>query len=245
MTRRQSIRNFLLLMALVLFPATFYYLSPYLIIMGGAMGILTGSAMVFLAMFLSALVFGRAFCGWLCPAGALQDGCAKVVGKKPKSPAWLKYALWGPWLAGIALAFFRAGGVKGLDFFFMTDHGISASGVEGYFMYFAVVIVIMALSLIYGRRAMCRSVCWMAPFMVMGELLRRKLKLPGLRLEADGGQCVQCGACDKNCPMSLPVREMAQRGDMRNLECILCGRCADTCPKKTLSLRFRGGGKAG
>jgi len=105
--------------------------------------------------------------------------------------------------------------------------------------------LIMALSLIYGRRAMCRSVCWMAPFMVMGELLRRKLKLPGLRLEADGGQCAKCGACDKNCPMSLPVREMVQRGDMRNLECILCGRCADTCPRKTLSLRFRGGGKAG
>jgi len=242
MTRRQSIRNLLLLLSLLLFPVTLYYLSPYLILMGGAMGVLTGSAVVFLAMFVSALVFGRAFCGWLCPAGALQEGCAKVVGKPSKAPAWLKYVFWGPWLLGIALAFLRAGGVKGLDFFFMTDHGISASGVPGYMMYFTVVLGIMALALLFGRRSMCRSVCWMAPLMVLGELLRRKLRLPGLRLEADGEPCIGCGACEKNCPMSLPVRDMAQKKDMHSAECILCGRCADGCPKKTLSLRFRGGG---
>lgn len=243
MTRRQSIRNFLLLAALMLFPVTFYYLSPYLIIVGGIEGILTGSAIMFLLMFLGALFFGRAFCGWLCPAGALQDGCAKVTGKKPKTPAWLKYAIWAPWLIGVVLALVGAGGVKNVDFFFMTDHGISATGVGGYIMYFAVVILIAGLSLAFGKRAMCRSVCWMSPFMVLGELLRRKLRLPGLRLEADGGKCVGCGACEKSCPMSLPVKEMAQEGDMRSTECILCGCCADACPKKTLSLRFRSGGE--
>jgi polyferredoxin len=240
-TRRQSRRNLLLLVSLMLFPVTLYYLSPYLIIMGGAMGILTGSAVVFLAMFVSSLAFGRAFCGWICPAGALQEGCAKAVGKPSKAHAWLKYALWVPWLLGIALAFVRAGGMKELDFFFMTDHGISASGVPGYMMYFTVVLVIMALALLFGRRSMCRAVCWMAPFMVLGELLRRKLRLPGLRLMADGENCIGCGACEKNCPMSLPVRGMAQKRDMRSTECILCGRCADGCPKMTLSLRFRGG----
>jgi ferredoxin-type protein NapH len=70
-TTRQRVRKVLLLVSMLIFPITINYFSPYLIIQGGFEGVVAGSALIFLSQFLTALIFGRAFCGWLCPAGAI------------------------------------------------------------------------------------------------------------------------------------------------------------------------------
>ena len=69
LSRRQMLRRAILFSGLLLFPVVQNYFSPYLIIDGAFQGILNGSALVFLGLFLSSLVFGRAWCGWVCPAG--------------------------------------------------------------------------------------------------------------------------------------------------------------------------------
>jgi polyferredoxin len=72
------VRRALLLVSFLLFPVTFYYLSPYLIIMGAGERTASGSMVVFGVMTLTALVLGRLFCGWVCPAGGLGEalfGC--------------------------------------------------------------------------------------------------------------------------------------------------------------------------
>ncbi|NPV02029.1 MAG: 4Fe-4S binding protein [Brevinematales bacterium] len=66
---KQKVRRSLILISFFLFPVTMFYFSPYLIIMGGIGGIITGSFMMFAAQFAHSLVLGRAFCGWVCPAG--------------------------------------------------------------------------------------------------------------------------------------------------------------------------------
>lgn len=75
-------RKGLLLVSLMLFPVTFYYFSPYLILMAASEGIIGGSFLLFAAQFVLALVLGRAFCGWVCPAGALGE-CAMTVSNRP------------------------------------------------------------------------------------------------------------------------------------------------------------------
>jgi len=60
---RQNIRQFTIILSFLLFPITLYYFSPYLIIQGALEGIVVGSFIVFIAMFIASLVFGRAFCG--------------------------------------------------------------------------------------------------------------------------------------------------------------------------------------
>lgn len=238
--KRQPIRRFMLLLSFLLFPITLYYFSPYLIIMGGFAGVITGSCIVFASLFLFSLVFGRAFCSWVCPAGGLQEGCRQVVNKRmvQRKLNWLKYFLWAPWLLGILAAFASAGGVKSLDFFYQTDHGVSASGLPGWITYFGIVALIVVLALTLGRRGMCHSICWMAPFMVLGTLIKNKLHLPSYRLQADPSSCVNCGLCTKNCPMSLEVNKMVAVNQMDNSECILCGECADGCPKQAIKLNF-------
>ncbi len=239
--KRQNLRKLFLLLSFLLFPVTLYYLSPYLIIMGGLAGIITGSFLVFAALFLFSLFFGRAFCSWLCPAGGLQDCCRLAVDKKVSGKSnWIKYIIWVPWLAGILFAFIHAGGIASVDFFYMTEHGISAAGLPGLFTYFAITALITLLALITGRRGMCHTICWMAPFMIIGTKLSRALKFPALHLASEPAGCINCKKCTRYCPMSLEVHQMVQENSMKNTECILCGECADGCPKKIIQLTFKG-----
>jgi len=63
MNTRQNIRRGIILFSFFLFPATFYYLSPYLIVDAAAKGIINGSFIMFALLFASSMVLGRAFCG--------------------------------------------------------------------------------------------------------------------------------------------------------------------------------------
>lgn len=236
---RQKLRKMILLFSMLFFPITLNYFSPYLIVQGSFAGIVSGSLLLFVGLFLASLLFGRAFCGWVCPAGALQDVCSSIVDKRTgREQNRIKYWIWVPWLLSIFAGFLSAGGVKQMDAIYMTNYGISVSAPAGYIVYFGVVFLIVGVSLLAGRRAFCHSVCWMAPFMVIGDAIRRLLHVPGLRLAAAPNDCVSCKKCTKTCPMSLPVNEMVLANRMTDSECILCGNCADGCPKDAIRMGF-------
>jgi len=244
-TRRRARRTFALI-SLLLFPLTLYYLSPAVIAMGAAEGIVAGSAFLFAALFLSSLFLGRSFCSWLCPAGAIQD-CAAKINDRPvrgKRVGLIKYFIWVPWLSLIVLLFAKAGGVKEVDPAYLTEHGVSVIGLSGYITYYGVLAIILLPALLGRRRLFCHSICWMAPFMVIGRRIEEKLPYPSLRLVARKEACSSCKSCDKRCPMGLRVSEMVASGDMRHDECLLCGECVDGCPSKAISFAWRGG-KAG
>lgn len=63
----------MILFSFFLFPAVFYYLSPVVIIQSTMNGIVNGSLIMFILMFISALVLGRAYCGWVCPGAGCQE----------------------------------------------------------------------------------------------------------------------------------------------------------------------------
>ncbi len=237
--RRTKIRKTILLISLLLFPITLNYLSPYLIIQGSFAGIATGSFLLFASLFVSSLFFGRAFCGWICPGGALQD-CGLNVKDKPVGCKMnrVKHFIWIPWVIAIAAGFILAGGIKSIEPLYFTDHGISVSAPENYIVYYFVIALILGVSLIFGRRAFCHSLCWMAPFMVIGSKIKDKLKYPALHLEAEPDRCIECKLCEKSCPMSLPVSAMVKENHMNHVECILCGNCEDVCPQGAIHLKI-------
>lgn len=239
--RRQNIRKMILIVSFLLFPVTIYYFSPYLIIEGVAAGILSGSFLVFAAMFVTSLMFGRLFCGWICPAGGLQECCRLASDKRAKGGRtnWIKYFIWAPWVTLIGFLLIKAGGVKRADFFYQTDHGVSVTNPQSYIIYYAVILLIIVLAFTAGRRSFCHTVCWMAPFMIIGRKISNLIRLPSVRLKADASKCTSCRQCTNKCPMSLPVDEMVKRPTMENPECILCGECADTCPKKVIRYTFK------
>lgn len=241
--RRQSIRQALVLFALLLFPVVLNYLSPYLIIDGAFNGVVNGSFIVFFLLFLSALFLGRAWCGWACPGAGLQDAFSAVNGSRPAGGRWnwLKWVIWIPWVAVIAFAAASAGGYRGVDFFYMMETPISVDRPAGYVVYYTVIVLFLLLALIVGKRAGCHYICWMAPFMILGRKIRNALAWPSLRLVADRESCRECRTCTKGCPMSLEVNRMVKSGSMEHSECILCGTCVDNCPSSAIRYSFSGG----
>lgn len=238
---RQRVRAVVLAVSGLLIPVTYYYLSPYLILQAGSEGIVGGSFVVFGIQFLSALVLGRAFCGWICPAGAVAEGASKLRDKPFRRRALdaVKYAVWLPWVGFVVFVVIRAGGLRYVDVGYQTWHGVSVSNVQFLVILLGLLCVLAGLTLWAGRRGFCHTVCWMAPFMIIGQTLRDAARLPGLRLQARTEDCVSCGGCTRACTMSLDVQGMVKRNDLSNRECILCARCADTCPKHVLSLAWR------
>lgn len=223
-------------------PVTMWYFSPVLPVAGAYMGKLTGSLIVFAALFAGSLVLGRAWCGWACPAAGLQEACALARDRRTASRAWglLRWIIWAPWAGATAFLAFRAGGFREADLFFGTTHGISVAEPAAHVVYYSVLALIVAPALGAGRRAFCRYVCWMAPFMIIGRKLSNLARAPALRLSADREKCVECGACTRVCPMSLEVARMVESGNMESAECVLCGSCADACPRGAISFTFRG-----
>jgi ferredoxin-type protein NapH len=228
-----------LLLALLLFPVVLFYLSPYVIVEAAARGIVSGSLLVFGALFLLALFIGRAWCAWACPGAGLQDVCVSIV----STPAGLrgdvvKWIIWIPWLVLIIVLATRAGGYSRVDALYMTQGGVSVTAPPTYVVYYSVLAVILVLCLAGGRRGFCHHVCWMAPFMILGRWIRNAVTLPALQLRADRSACIACGRCTHDCPMSLPVADMVQAGRIEHAECILCCTCADVCPRGVIGLEF-------
>ncbi len=237
---RQKIRSALIVVMFVLFPVIYYYFSPYLIIMGASEGIITGSLLVFATLFFSSLFLGRAFCGWICPAGATQELCMKIRNKPFKNGKrnWIKYAIWIPWVSVIVLMFVQAGGITTVDPLYQTYYGISITGIESIILFLAIAGVIAGIALVAGKRASCHTICWMAPFMIAGRKIGNATKLPSLQLKSNTEKCINCKVCIQKCPMSLDVNKMVQTENMENSECILCGSCVDNCPKEAIQYSF-------
>ena len=59
---RQRMRKELLLVSFLILPITLFYLSPYLIQMAGAQGVVNGSLLVFAGMSVASLFVGRLWC---------------------------------------------------------------------------------------------------------------------------------------------------------------------------------------
>lgn len=239
--KRQNIRKLLLISSMLLFPITIYYLSPDLIIQGAVEGIINGSFVVFLTMLIGSVFLGRLFCGYVCPAGGMQE-CAMLVNNKNPKQGWknnIKYVIWLLWIISVIACFVFKKQELRLDFFYETDHGISISDIYGYIIYYGVVALIFIPSVVFGKRIFCHYFCWMAPFMVIGSKLGNLFHVKRLRLDANKDACTNCHLCDKNCPMGLNVAEKVKIGTMDDNECILCGACVDNCPKKAIAYKVK------
>ena len=88
MQTRQKIRNGLILFSFFLFPAIFYYLSPVLIIQASSKGVINGSFILFVLMFISSLFVGRSYCGWVCPGA----GCQEAIFICMFTPKWREHS---------------------------------------------------------------------------------------------------------------------------------------------------------
>lgn len=239
MKKRQKIRKGIILLSFFLFPATFYYLSPVLIVQASSTGIINGSFIMFLLMFISALFFGRGYCGWVCPAAGCQESIFLAIDKKVTRGDAIKWAIWIPWICTIVLFAIHAGGYKHIDFFYQTTYGLSIADPQSFIAYNMVLFLLIVLpAFVIGKRSFCHHICWMAPFMIIGRKAGNSIQLASLQLKAVSELCEHCHTCTESCPMSLSVEKMVHQQAMENTECILCGTCVDGCKEGAISFHW-------
>jgi polyferredoxin len=240
-SKTSKIRKTMLWVSLFLFPLTLNYFSPALSMAGAFQGLVSGSILTFAGLFITGMFFRRAWCGWLCPGGAIGELCRQVNNRPVAANRlkWIRYGIFTVWLGLIVMGFFRAGGIKQIAPFFMTEHFVAVDSPEKFIIYYIVVSILFVLDLALGRRGACHSICWMSPFLTAGAKLGQLLHLPQLVIHANRSDCIACGKCTKTCQMSIDVLAQVSSGKIDHSDCVLCGECADACPKQVLTYQFK------
>lgn len=239
-TSRQRLRRFLLAVFFLALPITLNYYSPYLMTSGTVERIATFSLLFWGTVFVTSLVLGRSFCGWLCPFNGLQQLWESVHISELKMVRFLpvaKYAMWVTWVGavfGIAIA---VGGWTRISPFYMTETGVSVTEAANLITYFMLVLLTLAPAAL-ARRGFCRYLCPFGVWGIVGEKIGYRLRIPRLLLRADSTACTGCGSCSRACPMQLAVTEMVQAGSMRTTECFMCETCVDVCPRHAIGVGF-------
>lgn len=237
--KRQILRKRIAYISFFLFPATFYYFSPYIIVDATTKGIINGSFFMFILLFIGAIFFGRAFCSWACPLGGAQEILSPLKKKTAVKGRLIKWFLWVPWLVAIITIAIHNGGYIKVDPLFRTTYGFSLGSLYAIIAYSAVMSVLLITHFAIGKRSYCKSVCWIAPFMIIGRKIQLLLKTPSLKLVKTDNDCINCNNCSRNCMMGLDVANMVKNNKLENSECILCGSCSDACRKDCIKLKFK------
>ncbi|MDO8963898.1 MAG: 4Fe-4S binding protein [Coriobacteriia bacterium] len=193
---------------------------------------IAASSVILLVITLAtAFVFRRAFCGYICPLGALQElfgtiGKAIWRGKRPTVPAsldkparWLKYGVFvvftvWTWQAATLV-------IRPYDPWVAWMHLTSAEVFAEFSIGLAILGVSLVGSIVY-ERFFCKYLC------PMGAFLGAISPLSVFKVNREESTCIDCKACDKACPVNLTVSEAAPA--VTSPECINCNECVNVCP---------------
>lgn len=198
---------------------------------------------IFLAIVVISLLFGKAFCSWLCPIGFLSEMVAevgeKVLGRRLKMPGWLDYPLRS--LKYLLLAFFAVAiftmSLGALTAFLDSEYNIVAD-LKMYHWFANLsgvglgVIAFLFVASFFYRGFWCRYLC---PY---GALLGVTSLLSPNKIKRDPVSCIDCGLCAKACPSNIKVDKVQT---VWSDECHTCMSCVDACPvADTLDLTLVG-----
>lgn len=203
---------------------------------------------IFVAILLTAFLFKKGFCSWVCPVGfiseILGDLSDKVFGRRLRPPRWLDYPLRS--LKYIILAFFLWAVLWSMtspqiEAFIFSDYNIVADILMLRFFTDASVLTVsvvgglILLSLVI-RGFWCRYLC---PY---GALLGLIGLVSPTRIKRNPISCIDCGACARACPSFIEVDKVKS---VMSDECTGCMACVDSCPvKDTLEIKTPGTRKA-
>lgn len=198
-----------------------------------------------IAVFGVSLVAGRAFCGWMCPLGSLQDLFARwarqlsgekksIRGKKSqakfpiqvpsKLDCWLRYL---KYLVLLVILF-----TSTMAVYPPLRDLCPARALFGFHWntpLLGVVLILFILTSMLVKRFSCRYLC------PMGAVLAIFNKISPIHITVDQHNCTDCRRCEAECPVDIP----AIPENTRSAECIRCLECLETCAQpEVIELRL-------
>jgi ferredoxin-type protein NapH len=202
---------------------------------------------------LMAVSAGRAFCGWACPFGYLQDGLYRIRTPKfkfPRAADGLKYVLLVVLVIALPVAL---GGGNGLtpeqritsdksdvvDYcgticpagtleaglpLLASDATARAQVSTRTWSKLAILGVVLGL-MVFSRRSFCRGLC------PLGATMSLLSGVSTFRLRTETDKCTKCMRCVRVCPTKSRLVPETAGGKEATAECVMCLDCVRSCPE--------------
>ncbi len=195
------------------------------------------------------LIFGRAFCGWVCPMDFLYEIIDRV--KKPQLSGLQKISAKIPPQTGYIIAAFLlfVSCLIGIPVFsnyasHLTNFFRALTGVVSLILdlpvgkdvviYSIAVILFLLLFEFFFPRLWCRALC------PVGKVYGLFNKVSLLRIGfVEGRQCGECMLCDQTCYMNVKIAMNIDKPALRDSNCIYCGRCSEGCETKSRLIKLK------
>lgn len=211
------------------------------------------TAFTLVSFFLLFVVLGKAFCGWICPLGTLQEAIGRVgrrfgLAARPlgqTAVSRLRPVKWGvlgglvlvlPLLAGLGIAPHAAGDAYcqlcpsriAMTLANGDPTQMAVPRDDAWALGFAAGRNFLLGFVLVGALSLRQPFCRVCPMLALHALMRRLAFMRLVKRRHDG--CASCGLCVRACPMDIP--EVQQRHGPRAYaeDCTLCGRCVQFCP---------------
>jgi polyferredoxin len=200
------------------------------------------TALLSVFLVIGSLIFGRFFCGFICPLGTSIDIFDRLIGRENDSPQTTKNVKYLLLLVLIIAAGIGSSFVHFVDPLIIFERSLTlvaypiVSFLLNVFVIFDTVVytetflaliifaVIVGLGMI-APRLWCRSFC------PLGGLLAVFSKVSLYKFTFTDS-CLQCGMCEKICPTrAIDDTNMIIDG----AECIGCLRCLYECPHSAIT----------
>ncbi len=191
-------------------------------------------------VFISAIIAGPIFCGWVCPFGTFQEWIGKI-GKKIFNK---KYNNFIPKKIDFLLRYLRYFVLVWVIVMTAVSATLVFSTYDPYYALFnfwtgEVAItgfislgIIIILSL-FVERPFCKYACPYGALLGLTNLFRI------FSIKRNSSTCISCGHCDNVCPMNI---EISNKDIVKNHQCISCLKCTseNKCPvDATLQLNMK------
>lgn len=197
----------------------------------GAKTFLINLLIPFLLVTAVIVIFGRFFCGWICPIGVLLDYSHNITARKRLGTLWHnreKYIILLAVLAASLLFNFTAPylfsppGVVYRTVILYALHGIIGADL-------AILLLIFILDVLATRyhRTWCNTLC------PLGTLISALSLINLVKPKVDEEKCNGCLECERTCPMRIPLIK-ADKWLM--MACNKCLKCLESCPIKAVKL---------
>ena len=183
------------------------------------------------------IILGRTICGFLCPAGLLQELLYKIKTPKLKKNSYTRVFSYTKYIILVALVIVIPIFISsptfckyicpvgtfegGLGLLSNPNNTEDLPQLADIFTWKFSVLVAVIVACIFIYRFFCRFICPLGA--IYGFF--NKFSLLGIKLEKD--KCNECGLCVSHCKMDI-----RRVGDH---ECINCGECISVCPTKAIS----------